>query len=75
MKHHGNGGEVLRERVEEGVRAVGDEIGHTYHRVRDRAVDVGERAVGFTKDHPFAVIGSIAAGVGIGFLIVRLLRR
>jgi ElaB/YqjD/DUF883 family membrane-anchored ribosome-binding protein len=75
MSRHGNGGEMLRERVEEGVRAVGEGIGHTYHRVRDRAVDAGERAVGFTKDHPFAVIGSIAAGVGLGFLLVRLLRR
>ncbi|HKE13591.1 MAG TPA: hypothetical protein VKB80_01915 [Kofleriaceae bacterium] len=72
---HGNGGEMLRDRVEEGARAVGDEVQRTYFRVRDRAADVGGRAVGFTKDHPLAIIGSLAAGVGIGLLIARMVRR
>jgi hypothetical protein len=68
-------------RVEEGARAVGEEIEHTYQRVRDRAADVGERAVdmggravGFAKDHPLAIIGSVALGVGVGYLVVRMLR-
>jgi hypothetical protein len=73
MKRHGNGGQMLH-RVEEGARAVGEELEHTYHRVRDRAADVGGRAVGFAKDHPLAIIGSVALGVGVGYLVVRMLR-
>jgi ElaB/YqjD/DUF883 family membrane-anchored ribosome-binding protein len=66
---------MLRDRVEEGARAVSDEIERTYRRVRDRAADASGRAVDFTKDHPLAVIGSVAAGIGIGLLVVKLLRR
>jgi hypothetical protein len=61
-------------RVEEGARAVGEGIEHTYNRVRDRATDMGGRAVGFAKDHPLAIIGSVALGIGVGFLVVRMLR-
>jgi len=75
MKRHGNGGEAIRERVEEGLHAVGDGIEHTYERVRNRAVDMSGRAVDFTKDHPLAIVGSVVAGVGIGYLIARMLQR
>jgi ElaB/YqjD/DUF883 family membrane-anchored ribosome-binding protein len=82
MKAFGNGGEALREkgealreRMEEGARAVGEEIEHTFYRVRDRAADVSGRAIGFAKDHPLATAATLAAGIGVGFLIVRMLRR
>jgi len=74
MKQFGNGGEALRDHVEAGVSAVGEEIEHGLRRARDRAVDMSGRAVGFAKDHPLATIATLAAGVGLGFLIVRLLR-
>jgi ElaB/YqjD/DUF883 family membrane-anchored ribosome-binding protein len=74
MNRFGNGGEALRDKVEEGARVLGDELEHTYQRARDRAVDMGGRAVGYAKDHPMATIGTLVAGVGIGFLLVRLLR-
>src|SRR5262245_40760891 len=71
----GNGGEALRDHLQEGLRAVGDGIEHTVHRVRRSAVDVGGRAVDFTREHPFAIAGSLVAGVGIGFLIARMFQR
>lgn len=74
MRRHGNGGELL-EQVEDSVRAVGEGLGHTFTRVRDGATDVGGRAVDFTKDHPLAILGSMAVGVGIGFVIARMLQR
>jgi ElaB/YqjD/DUF883 family membrane-anchored ribosome-binding protein len=75
MKNFGNSGEALRDKVEEGARAVGEEIESTFYRVRDRAVDASGRAVGFAKDHPLATMATLAAGIGVGFLLVRLLRR
>lgn len=81
MRRHGNAGEVLRDRVEEGARAVGDQLEQTYDRVRDRAIDfrdratdMGGRAVGFAKEHPLATVGSVVAGIGIGLMIARLFR-
>lgn len=81
MKRHGNGGEVLRDQIEEGVRAAREGMEDAYYSMRkragdlgDRAVDMGGRAVGFAKDHPLAVIGSVALGVGVGMLVMRLLR-
>jgi hypothetical protein len=80
MKRHGNGGEVL-DRMEEGVRAAREGMEDAYYSVRNRAadlsgraVDAGGRAVGFAKDHPLAIIGSVALGVGVGMLVMRLLR-
>jgi hypothetical protein len=80
MKRHGNGGEVL-DRMEEGVRAAREGMEDAYYSVRKRAADLGGRAVdasgravGFAKDHPLAIIGSVALGVGVGMLVMRLLR-
>ncbi len=71
----------MLDRMEEGVRAAREGVEDAYYSVRNRAadlggraVDAGGRAVGFAKDHPLAVIGSVALGVGVGMLVMRLLR-
>lgn len=74
MKRHGNGGEALLHRVEDGARSVGHGIENAYVRVRDTATDAGSRAVGFAREHPVATIATMAAGVGIGLFIARMLQ-
>lgn len=75
MNRLGNTGEALRDQVEAGARAVGEGIEHTFYRVRDRATDMSGRAVGYAKDHPLATAATLVAGIGVGFLLVRMLRR
>lgn len=75
MRRHGNGGEALLNRVEEGARAVGEEVQGYIGRVRDFATDTGGRAVGYTREHPLATITTLAAGVGLGLIIARMFQR
>lgn len=62
----GNGG------IESTMRNMGDEAKSRLHDVKETAMDVGHRFGGFVKDHP---VPAILTGVGIGFLIGRLLSR
>ena len=61
----GNGGT-------ETMRELGNEAKSRLHDVKEAAMDYGERFGGFVKDHP---VPAILTGVGIGFLIGRLLSR
>jgi hypothetical protein len=75
MRRHGNGGEALLNRVEEGARAVGEGVGSAFGKVREYAVDSGGRAVGYTREHPLATITTLAAGVGLGLILARMFQR
>lgn len=70
-KIHGNGGE-LRSQFEHGAREIGDKMESTFETVKDKVGEVGGRIGGFVKEHPIA---SVAAGVGIGLLVARMLTR
>ena len=54
------------------IKNLGHEAKSRLHDAKETAMDVGERVGGFVKDHP---IPAILTGVGIGFLIGRLLTR
>lgn len=70
---YGNGGEsTMRDTFEKGTRVAGKKLETAFEDVRERAMTMGNRAVGFAKDHPVA---AIAAGLGVGVLIAGLLRR
>jgi hypothetical protein len=44
----------------------------TFATVKDKVGEVGGKVGGFVKEHPIA---SLAAGVGIGLLVARMLTR
>ena len=84
-KMHGNGGEAgsMRGTFEERMRGVGEKAGARYEDVKetmkgtmgDMRETMGEmsgRVGGMVREHPVA---TILAGVGIGFLVGRLLSR
>ena len=54
------------------MKNLGNEAKSRLHDVKDAAMEYGDRVGGFVKDHP---IPAILTGVGIGFLIGRLLTR
>lgn len=69
----GNGGaESTFRNLERGARNVTDEAKTMFEDVKDAAVSYGGKFGGFVKDHP---VPAILTGVGIGFLIGRLLTR
>ena len=84
-KMHGNGGEAgsMRGTFEERMRDVGEKAGSRYEDVKetmrgrmgemkDTMGEMGGRVGGMVREHPVA---TILAGVGIGFLVGRLLSR
>jgi ElaB/YqjD/DUF883 family membrane-anchored ribosome-binding protein len=76
-KYQGNGGEAgsLRhgfERTGERMKEAGERIESAYEDVRERMSEVGGRVGGMVREHPMM---AILAGVGIGFLVGRLLSR
>jgi ElaB/YqjD/DUF883 family membrane-anchored ribosome-binding protein len=70
-KMHGNGGEMAS-RFENGTRELGEKMEATLETVKDRMSEVSGRIGGFVKEHP---VMSLAAGVGIGLLVARMLTR
>ena len=58
--------------VESTLKDLGHDAKSRIQDVKDTAADMGARVGGFVKDHP---IPAILTGVGIGFLIGRLLTR
>jgi ElaB/YqjD/DUF883 family membrane-anchored ribosome-binding protein len=69
----GNGGmESTMRHATDTMRHATDEAKSRLHDVKDMAMGYGERVGGFVKDHP---VPAILTGVGIGFLIGRLLTR
>ena len=69
----GNGGvDSTMKSFERNARNVTDEAKTMLHDVKETALGYGERVGGFVKDHP---VPAILTGVGIGFLIGRLLTR
>lgn len=71
-KLHGNGGEHLGSRFENGTGELKEKMETTFENVKDRMGEVGGRIGSFVKEHPVA---SLAAGVGIGLLFARMLSR
>lgn len=70
-KLHGNGGD-LGSRFENGTREIGERMESTFETVKDKVGEVGGKVGSFVKEHPVA---SLAAGVGVGLLFARMLRR
>ncbi len=70
-KLHGNGGD-LGTGYENGTRELADRMESTFATVKDKVGEVGGKVGGFVKEHPIA---SLAAGVGIGLLVARMLTR
>jgi ElaB/YqjD/DUF883 family membrane-anchored ribosome-binding protein len=69
----GNGGmDSAMRNLERGARNATDEAKTMFEDVKDAAMGYGDKVGGFVKDHP---VPAILAGVGIGFLIGRLLIR
>jgi len=64
---HGNGGGL-----DNGVRNVTEKVESTFENLRDKFEGVGGKIGGLVRQHPVA---SIAAGVGIGVLVAKLLTR
>jgi ElaB/YqjD/DUF883 family membrane-anchored ribosome-binding protein len=70
-KIHGNGGDISSS-FDNGVRNVTEKMGTTFENLRDRFEGVGGKIGGLVRQHPVA---SLAAGVGIGVLVAKLLTR
>lgn len=70
-KLHGNGGDIGTA-YENGTRELADKMESTFATVKDKVGEVGGKVGGFVKEHPIA---SLAAGVGIGLLVARMLTR
>lgn len=58
--------------IESTMRNATDDARSMLHDVKETAMGYGERIGGLVKDHP---VPAILTGVGIGFLIGRLLTR
>ena len=69
---HGNGGESTMSNIERGTKRAADRAEAMFEDVKETALEYGGRFGGFVKDHP---VPAILTGVGIGFLIGRLLTR
>lgn len=69
---HGNGSDAIRDSMEKTARQVSDQAESMFQSVKGAASDYSEKVGGFVKEHP---LPAILTGLGIGFLIGRLLSR
>jgi ElaB/YqjD/DUF883 family membrane-anchored ribosome-binding protein len=75
MQHNDGLTSDLDERIDAlaaNLKSVVDHLAHVQGRARARAASFMTKAGRVIEDHPFA---ALAIGLGVGYLIVRLMRR